>query len=366
MRSVLPQSLRIALKLSLCLGLLGCGLLERGAQYPALARSKTGPVIQMATPPGIQPQSLPQGDTRGTSALSVDTAANTRDYMHYAPYNTFPREMDLWSLEKDRFVRSIPVISPDKSAFVYTEVLFVPNIRQTIGKLYWVPVTAAPDPPQAHLPSEDIVQAPATLPGPKVYQDRYNPDRTTKQRIALAKVGYNQVKPFDFRVLTVTDWSASGRRLLFKERSGVLHVGVRVTDILVYDSEKGTVTIYPEVHRVIKNYWMTHGNQPNMESLVWEIQPLGWEPDSDSNVLLKAWAYDKKEKKFLGLWRYDVDAERTTLLQLDDDPVAVAANGWIATPDPIPPEPDPSAWRQRLRHPFQRNPQGQSKALPGS
>ncbi len=355
MKQTSAEYLTHACQRSLILALLGWSLFATVWEVPALARSRTGPVIPMATPPGIKPQSLPQGDTRGSSPLSVDTATNTRDYMHYEPYNTFPREMDLWSLEKTRFVRSIPVISPDRSEFVYTEVLFVPNIRQTIGKLYRVPVTPAPAPPQEHLPSEDIAQAPATLPGPKVYQDRYNPERTTKQRTVLAKVGYDQVKPFDFRVLTITDWSASGRRLLFKERSGVLHVGLRVTDILVYDAEKGTVTIYPEVHRVIKNYWLTHGNQPNMESLVWEIQPLGWETDSDSNVLLKAWAYDKKEKKFLGLWRYDVDAERTTLLQLEDDPVAVAANGWMATPDPIPPTPDPSAW-QRLRHPFQHQP----------
>jgi hypothetical protein len=349
-------------KMALAFGLLSLIALAEGIRLAeSEARPQSGPVIQMATPPGTKPQSLPQGEKRENSPLSVDTQANTPGYMRYEPYNAFPRELDLWLLESARFIRSIPVISPDKSEFAYSEVLFVPNIRQTISKMYLVPVAAPPVKVQPHLPSEDIGHAPSVGVSPQVDQDRYNPEKTTKQRVALVKVGYNHVKPFDFRTLTVTDWSASGRRLLFKERSGVLHVGLRVTDILVYDEEKGTVTIYPEVQRVIKNYWMTRGNQPNMESLVWEIQPLGWEPTSDSNVLLKAWAYDKKEKKFLGLWRYDMDAERTTLLQLQDDPIAVAANGWIAKPIPIPPAQDPPAWKKRLRHPFQHN----SQTAPG-
>jgi hypothetical protein len=336
---------------AIVIGLMGLMGLMSGLPAESRKTAKMGEVIPMSPPPMLPPQSYPQPDERGNSPLSVDSQGNGSDHMKFEPYNTFPREIDLWTLEKARFIRSIPVLTPEKDAYAYSEVLFVPNLRQTICKMYLVRVPAPPVKAQPHLPSEDVAQPPAPPPDPKVFQDRYDPAKTVQNRQAIVQAGFENVKSFDFKTLTIVDWNTSGRRLLFKQRSGVLHVGVRVTDILIYDEERGTVTIYPEVQRIIKHYWMTHGNLPNMESLSWEIQPLGWEPGSESNILMKAWAYDKREKKFLGLWRYDADAERTTLLQLEDDPVAVAANGWMATPIPIAPPHAPTL-RQRLRNPF--------------
>src|SRR5690606_37299553 len=126
-----------------------------------------------------------------------------------------------------------------------------------------------------------------------------DPDRTIKIRKSIVAVGYDKVKRHDFKTLTVVDWSASGQRLLIKERNGMLHVGLRTSDILIYDQGQGVVTVYPEIHRIIKHYWSTKANLPHIESLAWDLQPLGWEPDSDNVILLKAWAYDQKEKKFL-------------------------------------------------------------------
>jgi hypothetical protein len=153
----------------------------------------------------------------------------------------------------------------------------------------------------------------------------------------------------------VVDWSATGQRLLIKERNGVLHVGLRTSDILIYDQGKGLVTVYPEIHRIVKHYWISRANLPHIDQVSWDIQPLGWEPGSDAAILLKAWAYDRKEKKFLGLWRYDVDAERTHLLQLEDTPIPVAANGWLANPVPVPKNASQtSGWKERVKHPFKR------------
>jgi len=345
--------------------LLAVSLMGLISGLPAESRktAKVGPIIPMSPPPVQAPESLPQPDERGDSPLSVDTQSNGSDYMKFEPYNTFPREIDLWTLEKDRFIRSIPVLTPEKDAYAYSEVIFVPNLRQTICKMYLVKVAPPPVKAQPHRPSEDVTQPPGPPPDPKEFQERYDPAKTVQHRQALVQAGFEKVKAFDFKTLSIVDWNASGRRLLFKQRSGILHVGVRVTDILLFDEEKGTVTIYPEVQRIITNYWMTHGNQPNINKLSWEIQPLGWEPGSESLILMKAWAYDKREKKFLGLWRYDTDAERTTLVQLQDDPVAVAANGWMATPLPIPPQPDPKpTLKQRIKHPFTR----QTNVAPGS
>jgi hypothetical protein len=285
----------------------------------------------------------------------MNTTMNTPDPMQYTAYNTFPRELDLWGLEVKRLVRSLPVISPDKAAFVYTEVMFIPNNRQTYSRLYRVPIQSAPTPPPPHLPSEEAALPPTPKPVDSAfYANRLDPARTIKLRQSLAGVGYDKVKPFDFKTLTIIDWSASGQRLLFKERSGVLHVGLRTSDILIYDQGRGVVTVYPEIARIIQHFWTTQGNLPHLDTIAWDIQPLGWQDGSDSIILLKAWAYDQKEKKFLGLWQYDVDAERTQLLQLQDGTIPVAANGWLATPPtPAPPyNGDGTSWKVRLRHPF--------------
>lgn len=293
--------------------------------------------IELSEPPPIKPDSEPVEIRPGFhSPVSVDAPANIPDYTKYEPYNTFPRELDLWNLEGQRFFRSPAVIAPDKSAFAYTEVTYLPDSRQTISRLYLVPAEPLPIPELEHLPSEAALQPSVPLTPPTFYLDRFNPDKTIKQRKSLLSVGFDRVKPFEFRTLTIVDWSASGKRLLFKQRSGVMHVGLRTSDILVYDQDKGTVTIYPEMHRIIETYWQDTGNLPHIRDLAWDIQPIGWESDSDASILMKAWAYDTQEKKFLGLWQYDMDANRARLVSLEDNPPAVAANGWLATPVPPP------------------------------
>lgn len=322
---------------------------------PVFAKQTTQPRrIELNPPPVVQPDTRPIHQPLGANApLSVDNPANTPDYVRYEPYNTFPRELDLWNLEGKRLIQSPVVVNPDKTAFVYTQVMFVPFSRQTLSRLYWVPISPLPQPPLAHLPSEEVTNPPPQPVDYSLYAARFDPLKTTRIRKSLVSVGTEKVKPYDFKTLTITDWSPTGKRLLFKERSGILHLGLRTTDILIYDQGQGTVTIYPEVQRVIKHYWETHGNLPHMNQLAWDIQPLGWEPDSETGVLLKAWAYDKQEKKFLGLWRYDVKEERTELLSLIDNPPDVAANGWQVTPVPPPRTLDQSpTFGQRIRHPF--------------
>lgn len=292
--------------------------------------SEPSPVILLASPPTIQPNTLPQTQIPGGNAgVSVDTYTNTQDFTRYTPYNSFPRELDLWNLEGARLVRSEAILSPDRRFFVYTEALFMPQVRQTISKLYQVSVPPLPAPRVERLPSEELAE-PTPVIDYSLYENRYKPAHYLKERRVVASVGYSKVIPYAFQTYTVVDWSASGHRVLFKQRSGVLHVGLKTSDILVFDQTQGTTTIYPEVHRIIKNYWKTQANLPHIDDIAWDIQPLGWEPGSDNAILLKAWAYDQHEKKFLGIWQYDINAERTQLLSLDDQPVSVASNGWLA------------------------------------
>lgn len=255
--------------------------------------------------------------------------------MRYEPYNTFPRELDLWNLEGKKQILSDVVVSPDRRYFAYSEVIFMPRDRQTLARLYLVPVPSLPPPKTPRLPSEEATEKEPDIPPPSVYYDRFDPTKHLKDRKILTSLGYNRIIPYGFQTLTVVDWSANSKKLLYKQKTGILHLGLRTSDIWVYDMDKGVATIYPAVHRVIKHYWQQR-NLPHIHELAWDIQPLGWEPDSDQSILLKAWAYDKEEKKFLGLWRYDVDAGRTRLVSLEDAPVPVAANGWLVTPVPVP------------------------------
>lgn len=252
----------------------------------------------------------------------------------FIPYNpTGQKELDLWRLEEKRVIRSQPVVSPDRALFAYTEVIHIPGNRQTFSKLYLVPVEPLPPVPPERRPSEE--GAPQAAVSPTVQTDRFQPEKTIKRRKELLGVGHDRTLDWEFRTLTVVDWSAATNRLLFKQRSGVHHVGLRTSDILVYDRNQGTVTIYPELRRILQHYWKTHGNLPQLEKLAWDIYPLGWEPGSDSAVLFKAWAYDRREKKFLGLWRYDVDSQRSELLGLQDITPALGANGLILHRDPV-------------------------------
>jgi hypothetical protein len=285
---------------------------------------------EVAFPESVMPDLLPI-NTRQQSALSVDNPASQNDYMTYQPYNTFPQEIDLWELEKKRLIYSIPVLSPDKSQFVYSEISFLPSLRQTYSRLYVVPTPPLPLYP-ARLPSEPlppVIQLSA-------YHNRFSPLATMQTRQLVTQTGTHYSDRFGFKTLTVVDWSASGQKILIRERSGMLHLGLRTSNIVVYDEQTGVTTIYPEVHRVISYYWKTKKNLENLPQLSFDIVPLGWQANSNTVVLLKAWVYEQDKKQFLGIWQYDIAEERTWLLQLEDTTVEVAANGWMAQPVEMP------------------------------
>jgi hypothetical protein len=308
-------------------------------EKPAIfSKPKNVNIYLSPVPPTIAPETIPiiPGRNATTSGDAEDTASP--DFMRYEPYNIYPHELDLWELESKRFVRGPSVISPDKSTFVYTEVVFVPYNRQTFSRLYRVVAPPLPGLQREETDPNDVsVNAKPAPISIESYTDRYSAEKTIQYREMMAEVGYDKVKRFDFRTLTVVDWSASGRRLLVKEKSGMLHIGLRTSDIIVYDEKLGSVTLYPEIRRIIEYYWRTKGNLPNLNRLVWELYPLGWEPGSDSIILIKAWTMDKEEKKFLGIWRYDLDTERAELFSPENSSVPTAANGYIGTPTPVPP-----------------------------
>ena len=274
------------------------------------------------------------------SPLSPESnASRPQDFAQFSPYNNGFIELDLWRLEEKKFVRSRPVFSPNKQWMAYTEVIYMPNVRETTSKAYIAPLSELP--PRGTFASS-----------PSFYENRLDANGSLQQRIAIAGAGFQKANPFGFRTYTVVDWSATGRRLLLKEKNGVSHVGLKASDILIFDQEKGQTIRYPEIKRGIEYYWnnpasptsmdgFSENTNPinpdslnlkdslNLDEAIWDIYPLGFEPGSDQFVLLKAWLFDKTKKRFLGIWRLDLDAERPELVSLQDQVVPVAANGTV-------------------------------------
>ncbi len=318
---------------------------------------------------------LPAAPSQAPTSIQNPANATEADQMIYRPYNTGFVELDLTQLEATRFFRSEPVASPDHQTMAYSEVTYLPNVNQTFSRLYIVPVKPLPEkkpsdtlPPAEQLMLEARIEAMSRkeralyeeqkrqerLEYAKLCAARYDPNLNLANRLVVYKIGDQRVLPHAFETLTVVDWSNTGARLLFKQRTGVNHLGLRTTDVLIYDTKRGTVTVYGEIHKAIESYWARQGTIAPLSRLAWDIFPLGWEPGSDSSILINAWAYDQKEKKFLGLWRYDMDETQMQLLSLEKQAVAVASNGSITAynrPDDIDP---PRKLRSRL-NPFHRS-----------
>lgn len=271
--------------------------------------------------PGVTP--APKG---GTPAEDLTEA----DYVNLVPYDS-QQEFNLSELEARRFFRSLPVIAPDQQTFAYSEVTFVGQTRQTVSRLFLVPVNPLA-PPITILPSAfDPKGKPVTFPlRAKDYQTRYDPEKTLRQREELLSVGVGQTVKFEFRSLSIVDWSGSGKRLLFKQRSGVLHTGLRTSDILIYDNPKGTITLYPEIQQSVQAFCTNQLHLPDMGNVAWDIVPLGWQSGSDSVIVFKVWAFSRTEpKKFLGLWQYDIDSQDLMLISPKNIPYPIQANGRV-------------------------------------
>ncbi len=272
-------------------------------------------------------------------SYSIDNPLNQpKDYTQYTPYNDGMTRLDLSWLELKRFIRSRGVVSPDKGKMAYSEVSFIPKFRQTFSKIFVTPIAPPPKDPVSPLPEDQYAnperKAYMSQPDVNFFSTRLDPNKSFHQRQELHKVGQYRFNDYDFKTLTVVDWSATGSRLLMRQRSGILYHGERTSDILVYDEPQGTVTIYPEIKRAIEHYWLTHSAAPPLKEQVWDIYPLGWATGSDSTVLVTAWVYEgdsqNSHKHFLGTWSYDVVAEQTRLVSLNQPGGPFRSNGQVA------------------------------------
>ena len=148
----------------------------------------------------------------------------------------------------------------------------------------------------------------------------YDPEKTQKKRVLLYAVGSQHSEAHAFHTLEPVDWSANSQKLLFSRKNGRLHEGLRVSDVLIYDRKKSTDELrgsglYRELLDAVEYYWLPkdiHGDLPRGH---WDVEPLGWVLGSDKTFLYHAWAYQfGQAPMFLGLWQYNTELARATLL----------------------------------------------------
>ena len=148
-----------------------------------------------------------------------------------------PTPTNLWGLESQRFFRSNLCRSPQGNWVAYTEMTFIPALRQTSATLYLSPVLPDPTPRAApprprtwwerHLwdKLEPHVYPELYPPPPPVdhAERNQNPSYARQRAIPLLKLTFQP--PFEFSTLQVDAWSADGSQLWVSQRTGKLHIG---------------------------------------------------------------------------------------------------------------------------------------------
>jgi hypothetical protein len=257
--------------------------------------------------------------------------------LQFKPYNSPAGfiEQDLWWIEEEYLRRTHPLIAPDFSGYVYGEVLFLPDVRQTFSTLYWVPL------PKGPFVRSSMDLTPPTVQhskDPRTYLSYFDEQAMLQRRSALLKVNQGEPKNFSFETLTPVDWSSNSQRLLFKRRAGLLYTGLRASDVLVWDAKKGSISLYQELTRALAYHFITLGKgqsmNPRIANMAWDVEPLGWKEGSNDVFYWRAWAYTNYPEKTrypLGLWSYHVGLEESRLLDVDEFriPSDVAQNGFV-------------------------------------
>jgi hypothetical protein len=244
----------------------------------------------------------------------------------FKPFNTPPNHQDLnlYRIEVTHFARSTPIVAPNYSGYTYSEAIFLPESRQTIGQLFYVPL------PVGGLPK--------TVANPLQLTSLFDPNQTLKRRISIYSVGDVRPRNYAFDTLTPIDWSHDSSKLLIKRRAGVIYTGLRCSDVLVWDKTQGVLSVYAELVHALAYHWRNTENQSawdapvGVEKMAWDIEPLGWKKGDASVFYWRGWAFSQQnggERYNLGLWQYDITTQTTSLVSSNGKslPYDLASNG---------------------------------------
>lgn len=320
----------------------------------------------------LPPKASTTATYSGVNAHPSFSPTKPSNQAHTEPHtivaNPAKLEINLMGIETRRQIFSPILLSPDRRHMAFSDVYYYPRTEQVVSGLYEQPLPAPPSLADTHqLPDEYYTQLARDAmarqkearakwwpmwpfrkkkqPVPFSLNPMFDPLQPNGQRTQVYHVGQQRHMHRQFETLTPIDWSANGQHLLFKHKEGKLYDGLRVTHILVHHLNAlptalptaAPTDIFPQLQQAIEYYWTREGIIPPMDSLDWDITPLGWVPGSNTEVDVKAWAYTPQNRIFLGQWRIDITTGEPRLMNLMDQPVTVGANGaFIAIPNPSP------------------------------
>lgn len=253
----------------------------------------------------------------------------------FKPFSTPPNHQDvnLYRIEVSRFARSKPLIAPDFSGYVYSDVFFLPETRQTLSKLFFVP-----------LPSTGLPKNPADA---RQLTSWFDPNQTLQRRQQLYAVGDVRIRHYAFDTLTPIDWTHDSTKLLIKRRAGIIYTGLRCSDIMVWDKQGGVLSVYAELVHALEYHWRKQENQQTwnapegVTNMAWDVEPLGWQTGSNTVFYWRGWAFTQQNgggRYNLGIWQYNIQTQTTTLINPNGQvlPYDLASNGLLAVTNTSP------------------------------
>lgn len=138
----------------------------------------------------------------------------------------------------------------------------------------------------------------------------------------------------EFRTLTPVDFSPDASKVIIKEKIGSNHDGIWRTDLWVYDAKTKQVKKLEALREAVLFYWK-NDREVDLESLRWDIQPLGFDATNPNAIIVNTFAYTGAKPKFLGAWSISYDETQTRLVSLDDQRLPVNIVGFKIVEDGI-------------------------------
>ncbi len=219
-------------------------------------------------------------------------------------YPAGSRELNIFGLPTMHQYNLNAVASPDFEHLVYSEVYFYPDPRVTACALYIIPLPSG-------LSKREAILSVSTK---------------DKDGMPIIETDYAKLYPFKFDTYTPIDWSKSSNRILFKEKLGQNYDQIYLTKLFVYDLGEEKLYDLNIVRTRIIEYWAKRG--VFLEDYKWDIKPLGFLKTNENQVLVNAYGYYQKERKFLGTWTVDVRGKKSYMyLPHESEEFPISSNG---------------------------------------
>lgn len=290
-----------------------------------------------------------QHSSSSAKAPATPTALESRFVSFQPNFPLMPKSLDLHGYEREKAIKSYPVLSPDKTKMALAEVFYQPAIQQTYSQVSLFPTGSQPAladllPPevlkqvelekqmnQADNPSY-IPQVELSTVNPQPFWNRYQPEQQKTARKIILRMGFDNTQPFRVDVVQVADWSQDGSRLLMVHRPGVHHLGIWKTVPIVYDTFSDEVIRLAYLPDLI---WQSQTDRfPELKGTArkaWDIRPLGWSAQNPQEIIAKLVMFEGQSEVITSYWSYNLQTGK--LYHLDNSivtPNLIARNGWIA------------------------------------